>query len=80
MLIIAALCAVGFCIIGFLIKSWLFALIGLGMGLILAGSGFGMNYIFKKEDGAILVMKYLKPVLFVLLGLQALMAIAKLSS
>jgi len=80
MLIIATLVTVGFSVIGLLIKSWLFALMGICLGLIFGGSGLGLNYMFKKEHGAILIMKYLKPILLIVIGLQVLIAIAKLSN
>jgi hypothetical protein len=78
-LIIATIFAVGFAITGFLIKSWEFALIGLAFGVTISGIGFGLNYVFKKENGPALLWKYLMPFFYIFLGIQALIALAKCS-
>ena len=68
--IIGALFAAGFAIIGLLIKSWLFAAMGITCGLLFCLMGTWFNTILKRPGGKYLLIRYIRPMLFVALAIQ----------
>jgi hypothetical protein len=77
--IIGILLATGFSIIGLLVKEWAFAVCGLILGLIISGMGIGFNYIFKKSDSHIFLLKYFKPVIYIFFTIQVLIVLINLN-
>lgn len=78
LLIIGGLFTIGFAFIGLLINEWLFAFAGLLAGLFFCGMGLVFNHFLKKENGHVIVMKYLMPAFYITLAIQALLAIGKI--
>ena len=75
--IIGALFAIGFGVIGLLIKSWLFASIGIVCGLLIGLMGLWFDNTLKKPGGIHLLVRYIRPMLFVVLAIQVFIVMSK---
>jgi len=79
MKIFGCLLFVGFSIIGLLIKTWFFPIMGLLFGLLFIGLGYFLGNSLQKDNGYIIWGRILKIILPIVVLLNVLMAISKLA-